>query len=1230
MMVDTKFASLLENLKVQDPWLPPKTWESIPSESGLRSSPKSNQPLCHLSTLSESSLVRLAMNAMQGAKSSLVSIQNISSTFCSDPADRTFLQIPNLWNRASSTRSLGNLLKSIGCTGSLVFLLRAFVDYFTNMNVDDGFGQSHDNADVCQSQIHQEDRVRAQEFPPFTLVNQAFAVAVGKVLEGYICGLDTIHASVVFRRSSKDMDLPVPGCLKNVVHSEITLLEFYLHTKELMTQIEALASVCNLQKWARCFSDTAFEDLITEATSEFRNFCRGGNLLTFLFGQLQVADPAHCTLLKFLFIQSCEPYCGFIRSWIFKAEIHDPYKEFVVENMDQLPPKLHVKAGNSVDFPLANVKVRDGVSIPGFLKDLLVPLVRAGQQLQVLLKLLEMCIHVTAGEHSCDDFLPCWSGFSSNSLSYSSPLAFSKDVIEAMVLARENYYKRMNEKIESFLSSLEVRYQQVAICASVPSFDNGGGTLDKVGQIMSENEFVGCPTADKRSLNMGIDNLGSDVSSTVDEFSLLEDMCGLSESSSLNSSEEQLDCDQLSGWSCPVAGQQNHLSALTFLKSTTLNNKIQNSCHDENCGSDLHGICAIMDSTDHLVKSSPEGMVSSHMSNPLNLGNSSYLCQVNSQFRESLIDSCSAMGRLLKKSFDNGGTFEPKVTEKHLGSLSYSMLCHDVITVSDTLSGKTTNEDQPDNDTLTSYLYGFQPRKYGHQCNHPIINPLSVNPMLTRNSVLHPRGRNGEKYKANHEQHLPYFNFSTVEDPCKVYMDKLPTNSRCRSASSFAPDGNVSTRDDKNNEHGEIGYGREDRLVDVPKLCFDASLELMEHKSLTSVSGGSSWERLLSSFGKTVNNDDTQKQTLLSTFEMPLDIIIDKCLLQEIMLQYNYVSKLAINVLEEAFKLQEHLLALRRYHFMELADWADLFILSLWHHWSVTEANERLSEIQGLLELSIQKSSCEQDTHKDRLFVYMKGHGKLPLSASAIGVRSFDFLGLGYHVDWPLSIVLTPAALKIYADIFSFLIQVKLAIFSLTNVWCSLKDLVHTTKKDLNSEVHRLETGHLNILMKTRHQISHFVSTLQQYVESQLSHVSWFRFLHSLEHKVKDMMDLESVHMEYLADSLCICFLSDETKAVGSIIESILQCALDFRSCITIGAWDFGSDPEDLFGKLSRINISQVLSIKQKFDRSLKELHICYIKEPKHRNFGLSRFWEYLNYNEYYSNVSNETGYYTV
>lgn len=55
------------------------------------------------------------------------------------------------------------------------------------------------------------------------------------------------------------------------------------------------------------------------------------------------------------------------------------------------------------------------------------------------------------------------------------------------------------------------------------------------------------------------------------------------------------------------------------------------------------------------------------------------------------------------------------------------------------------------------------------------------------------------------------------------------------------------------------------------------------------------------------------------------------------------------------------------------------------------------------------------------------------------GIHSFDFVGLGYRVDWPVTIVLTPDALKIYADIFSFLIQVRLAVFSLTDIWCSFK-----------------------------------------------------------------------------------------------------------------------------------------------------------------------------------------------
>ncbi|XP_028799985.1 LOW QUALITY PROTEIN: spindle pole body component alp4-like, partial [Neltuma alba] len=421
----------------------------------------------------EASLVRLVMNALQGVKSSLISIQKLSAVFCSNPADRTFHCIPSVWKRASSTHSLGNVLKSMGCAGLLVFLLCEFVDYFTNMNLEYSL--------IRKSENHQKDQMAEEKCAPKTLVNQAFAVAVGKVLEGYICALDTVYASAVLRRpSSSDVELSLhasseSGCLKSVVHSEITLLEFYLHTKELRTQIEALGNICNLHKLALSLSDTSFDDLIADATYEFRNFYRGGDLLTFLYAQLNVADPAHCNLLKFLFLQSFEPYCGFIRSWIFKAEINDPYKEFIVGDVGHLPPNPHIKAGISVDFQAASCRERVGVAVPCFLRDSLVPLVRAGQQLQVLLKLLELCIHVATRDHSSQDFLPCWSGFSNNGSSYLSPLTFSRDDIEAMVLARDNYYKRMNEKLKSLFSNLEIRYQQVATHAPLPFVGDVGG-----------------------------------------------------------------------------------------------------------------------------------------------------------------------------------------------------------------------------------------------------------------------------------------------------------------------------------------------------------------------------------------------------------------------------------------------------------------------------------------------------------------------------------------------------------------------------------------------------------------------------------------------------------------------------------------------------------------------------------------------------------------------------------
>lgn len=243
-------------------------------------------------SLQEGSLVRLAMNALQGVQSALISVEKISAAFCCDPADRTFHQIPSLWNRSSSTNAQGKILKSIGCSGFIVFLLCRFVDYFTNPNLDESLGRlrRHENSEPAETQNHHDH----QAHPPYSLVNHAFSVAVGKVIEGYICALDTLYASVHLRHSSESADMPSQassevGCLTTVVYSEITLLELYLHTNELRTQISALGNICNLYNIALCFSESSFEDLTAKTTLEFNNFFRGGDLLTYLYTQLQVS-----------------------------------------------------------------------------------------------------------------------------------------------------------------------------------------------------------------------------------------------------------------------------------------------------------------------------------------------------------------------------------------------------------------------------------------------------------------------------------------------------------------------------------------------------------------------------------------------------------------------------------------------------------------------------------------------------------------------------------------------------------------------------------------------------------------------------------------------------------------------------------------------------------------------------------------------------------------------------
>lgn len=1204
MAVDLHFEeSLLRQLKLEDPWLPSKPWESVPSESGAPVSLSSNHGrLYDVSSVSEASLVRLVMNALQGVQSAVVSIEQLSTLLCADPADRSCHRIPTLWNRSLSTCALGKMLKSVGFCGSLVILLHKFVDYFTDSSFSRGMmeigqakpGPAGENMNEGSDTGH----------PPQSLVNQAFAVAVRTVLEGYVCALDTLNASVNLRHCCDDAKLgseaSQQGSLTSISHSEVTLLETYLHTKELRIQIEVLGHLCHFSDSALCFSVSSCEDMVAKASAVIHNFPRGGDLLTFLYRQLQVVDPAHCNLLKFLFLQSLEPYCRFIRSWIFEAKISDPYCEFVVKYSADPPLNSHGKAGFSADFRLASVREQNGVSIPCFLRDVLVPLLRAGQQLQMVMKLLRLCNCVHAGEDTFEDILPCSNDFfSSGSSGY--PLSFNKGEIEAIALSRKNFYCKMHEKLDKFMNTLDIKYRQgglydaASVCTSY-----SGGNVD-VHNSSNLNETLVFPSAeDKRDVNQD-----PEVSS-MEDFSYTLDPLEPSECSSTDVSDEQDDAawsiglhDSLA-WSKPSFLSSLCFSSLSFgnaleedspaKHSLSMHDDFIDPCskeiitrkHDASCTELVEisrpWISEIQYSGEVPLLGWPVGGL---QRNPLS---------IDQRYRDDRIlpsngsDQYMIMPSISKQSTPES-TLMHNVHQGHIFSLSSSYLI------------------QPWNARYSS-------------------NVLSMNPMLTKNALIQDVNKSTE-YSPKISNSFPCFDFLSATDPVKVYERRLSADQRHHIGHELVP-----STDTETSAVGNVDVCGRTQKAEVVRLDKDhldqsgASLNLKNNLEvhLKNVCGGSSWQVLLHSSQRVdYDNNREHEQGKKVMFEMPLDFIIDKCLMQEIMLQYIYISRLSIKLLEGGFDLQEHFHALRRYHFMEVADWADLFVTSLWHHkWYFTEADQKIPEIQGLLESSIQRSSCERDNHKDRLYVFVKNQNWTPFSTAALGLHSFDFIGLGYRIDWPVTIVLTPNALRIYAEIFTYLIQLKLAVLALADVWCSLKVFKHLIRE--TGEHHQLARTKFNCIVKLRHQVNHFVSTLQQYVLSQLSDVSWCRFCFSLKHEVKDMMDLESVHMAYLTESLRICFLSDETRSISNNIERILQCALDFRSCLVKELGDIKSG-QGLIDHMSQINISQAVSIKKKFDRNLKELHSSYVKSPKHGEFGLSRFWTCLDYNKYYTDA---------
>lgn len=312
---------------------------------------------------------------------------------------------------------------------------------------------------------------------------------------------------------------------------------------------------------------------------------------------------------------------------------------------------------------------------------------------------------------------------------------------------------------------------------------------------------------------------------------------------------------------------KDHFSSLSFSKKTLNTNSLRTPSQSEgeglfHVGSVLDGTFTKIDDANCVVQSPNNALNSSDTSLFFDLANWSWnsdaTCTGYSDMRSLEFD--------IRKDGRNYGA--------HFGELSLSRKRIDNTSV--TMDASTDN--QLDNIPCASNLFMLQPQNLNYCSNF-----FSLNPMITRNAFLPVTRKPDQRHASALGQSFPFFDFSVVEDPCRVRAEKILPSSGAEPLSG----GNAQSpaTDSKSSDSNERGSGED--------IFVDNTISYNDRENIsTNVSGGRSWETTLCTASKRTVDKSAEEQRLSRSglFELPLDFVIHKCLVQEIMLQYPFAN----------------------------------------------------------------------------------------------------------------------------------------------------------------------------------------------------------------------------------------------------------------------------------------------------------------------------------------------------
>lgn len=279
---------------------------------------------------------------------------------------------------------------------------------------------------------------------------------------------------------------------------------------------------------------------------------------------------------------------------------------------------------------------------------------------------------------------------------------------------------------------------------------------------------------------------------------------------------------------------------------------------------------------------------------------------------------------------------------------------------------------------------------------------------------------------------------------------------------------------------------------------------------------------------------------------LPLPVLMKHSLTAPLAAHISLVNKAAVDYFFVELRLEAHLEALRHFLLMEDGEFAQSLSDLLFEKLGAGQTPGEL--LTPLVLNSLLSKALQYSLH---------GHGPLAHNLSfalkflpeAFAPNAPDVLScleLRYKVDWPLNLVVTERCLGRYSGIFSFLLQLKLMMWTLKDVCFHLK------RTALLSQV--AGSVQFRQLQLFKHEMQHFVKVIQGYIANQILHVTWCEFRARLA-TVRDLEEMQRAHAEYLHKAVFRGLLTEKAAPVMNIIHSLFSLVLKFRSQLISQPW---------------------------------------------------------------------------